>query len=46
MPSASSPRTANSVAFRCEEGRERFRRDGQWHDLIVMSLLEGELLDD
>lgn len=28
-----------------EEGRKRdaFRRDGEWHDLIVMSLLEGEL---
>ena len=31
-----------------EEGRERerFRRDGKWHDLIVMSLLEGELVED
>jgi RimJ/RimL family protein N-acetyltransferase len=30
-----------------EEGRERerFRRDGRWHDLIVMSVLEGELVD-
>ncbi|MFI9385817.1 GNAT family N-acetyltransferase [Kutzneria sp. NPDC052558] len=31
-----------------EEGRERerFRRDGRWHDLIVMSLLDGELVDE
>ena len=31
-----------------EEGRERerFRRDGKWHDLIVMSLLDGELVDE
>jgi RimJ/RimL family protein N-acetyltransferase len=33
-----------SVGF-VEEGRLRqvFRRDGQWHDKIVMGLLEGEL---
>jgi RimJ/RimL family protein N-acetyltransferase len=31
-----------------EEGklREAFRRDGKWHDVYVMSLLEGELVDD
>ncbi|UJW28578.1 GNAT family N-acetyltransferase [Saccharothrix sp. AJ9571] len=30
-----------------EEGRKResFRRDGQWHDEILMSVLEGELVD-
>lgn len=30
-----------------EEGRERerFRRDGKWHDLIIMSLLDGELVE-
>ena len=30
-----------------EEGRKResFRRDGKWHDTILMSLLEGELID-
>jgi len=30
-----------------EEGRmrEAFRRDGKWHDVILMSLLEGELID-
>jgi RimJ/RimL family protein N-acetyltransferase len=28
-----------------EEGRKReaFRRDGKWHDMILMGLLEGEL---
>ncbi|WP_424888439.1 GNAT family N-acetyltransferase [Streptomyces sp. XH2] len=28
-----------------EEGRQRecFRRDGKWHDMILMGLLEGEL---
>jgi RimJ/RimL family protein N-acetyltransferase len=31
-----------------EEGRERerFRRDGRWYDLIIMSMLEGELVED
>jgi RimJ/RimL family protein N-acetyltransferase len=31
-----------------EEGRERerFRRDGKWHDFVIMSLLEGELVED
>jgi RimJ/RimL family protein N-acetyltransferase len=31
-----------------EEGRKRecFRRDGKWYDFILMSLLEGELVDD
>ncbi|MGX7825276.1 GNAT family N-acetyltransferase [Actinokineospora sp. 24-640] len=31
-----------------EEGRlrEAFRLDGNWHDVIVMSLLEGELITD
>jgi RimJ/RimL family protein N-acetyltransferase len=30
-----------------EEGRQResFRRAGKWHDVILMSLLEGELVD-
>jgi RimJ/RimL family protein N-acetyltransferase len=30
-----------------EEGRQResFRRAGKWHDMILMSLLEGELVD-
>ncbi|MGW5055136.1 GNAT family N-acetyltransferase [Actinokineospora sp. NPDC004072] len=30
-----------------EEGRLRqaFRRDGQWHDVYLMGLLEGELVD-
>jgi RimJ/RimL family protein N-acetyltransferase len=30
-----------------EEGRKResCRRDGKWHDTILMSLLEGELID-
>jgi RimJ/RimL family protein N-acetyltransferase len=29
-----------------EEGRSReaFRRDGKWHDMILMGLLEHELL--
>ncbi|MGC7100160.1 GNAT family N-acetyltransferase [Amycolatopsis lurida] len=29
-----------------EEGRqrERFFRDGRWHDMILMSVLEGELI--
>ena len=30
-----------------EEGRARdtFRRNGQWHDMVLMGLLEGELRD-
>ena len=30
-----------------EEGklREAFRRDGKWHDVYIMSLLEGELIE-
>jgi RimJ/RimL family protein N-acetyltransferase len=42
----------NARAIRCYEKagfvqdgrhREAFRRDGKWHDMILMSLLEGEL---
>nr|WP_275477366.1 GNAT family protein [Streptomyces roseifaciens] len=37
-------RVYEKVGF-VEEGRRRecFRRDGKWHDMIVMGLLEGEL---
>ncbi|MET7327416.1 GNAT family N-acetyltransferase [Nonomuraea sp. NPDC005650] len=39
-------RVYEKVGF-VEEGRVRecFRRDGKWHDLILMGLLEGELRD-
>jgi hypothetical protein len=36
-------RSAN--ADREARQRERFRRDGKWHDMILMSLLAGELAD-
>ncbi|MGI8333718.1 GNAT family N-acetyltransferase [Actinomadura scrupuli] len=41
---AAARRVYEKVGF-LEEGRMRdaFRRDGRWHDLIVMGLLEGEL---
>ncbi|MFD9945154.1 GNAT family N-acetyltransferase [Nonomuraea sp. NPDC059023] len=41
---AAARRVYEKVGF-VEEGcqRESFRRDGQWHDQIVMGLLEGEL---
>ncbi|MQA09976.1 MAG: GNAT family N-acetyltransferase [Pseudonocardiaceae bacterium] len=37
-------RVYQKVGF-VEDGRHResFRRDGKWHDMILMSLLEGEL---
>lgn len=37
-------RVYEKVGF-VEEGRAResFRRDGKWHDMILMGLLEGEL---
>ncbi|MEH6373073.1 GNAT family protein [Streptomyces sp. KLMMK] len=40
----SARRVYEKVGF-VEEGRQRecFRRDGKWHDMIVMGLLEGEL---
>lgn len=39
-------RVYEKVGF-VEEGRVRecFRRDGRWHDMILMGLLEGELRD-
>lgn len=38
-------RVYEKVGF-VEEGRQRqtFRRDGRWHDMILMGMLEGELL--
>jgi RimJ/RimL family protein N-acetyltransferase len=41
---AGARRVYEKVGF-AEEGRMRdaFRRDGKWHDKILMSLLEGEL---
>lgn len=36
--------TYQRVGFRTDgRAREAFRRDGVWHDMILMSLLEGEL---
>src|SRR5690606_42032406 len=36
--------TYRRVGFRTDgRAREAFRRDGVWHDMILMSLLEGEL---
>ncbi|MEU4696715.1 GNAT family N-acetyltransferase [Nonomuraea dietziae] len=39
-------RVYEKVGF-VEEGRAResFRRDGKWHDMVMMGLLEGELRD-
>ncbi|MGC5019555.1 GNAT family N-acetyltransferase [Micromonospora sp. DT47] len=41
---AAAIRVYTKVGF-VEEGRAResFRRDGRWHDMIMMGLLEGEL---
>jgi RimJ/RimL family protein N-acetyltransferase len=38
-------RVYEKVGF-VEEGRQRqtFRRDGRWHDMILMGMLEGELI--
>jgi RimJ/RimL family protein N-acetyltransferase len=43
---ARARRVYEKVGF-VEEGRQRqtFRREGRWHDLILMGLLEGELID-
>jgi RimJ/RimL family protein N-acetyltransferase len=42
----SAIRVYEKVGF-VAEGRQResFRRDGKWHDMILMSLLEGELIE-
>ncbi|MEU6788070.1 GNAT family N-acetyltransferase [Nonomuraea angiospora] len=42
---AAAIRVYEKVGF-VVEGREReaFRRDGTWHDMVLMGLLEGELL--
>ncbi|MBB4936626.1 RimJ/RimL family protein N-acetyltransferase [Streptosporangium album] len=39
-------RVYEKVGF-VKDGRRRdaFRRDGEWHDMFLMTLLEGELLD-
>ncbi|WP_086822857.1 GNAT family N-acetyltransferase [Allokutzneria sp. NRRL B-24872] len=41
---AAARRVYEKVGF-VEEGRQResFRRDGQWHDMVMMGLLEGDL---
>ncbi|WP_370943013.1 GNAT family N-acetyltransferase [Amycolatopsis sp. cg5] len=43
---AGARRAYEKVGF-VEEGRQRqrFYRDGKWHDLVMMSLIAGELID-
>ncbi|RBM20664.1 GNAT family N-acetyltransferase [Streptomyces sp. PT12] len=43
-PNAGAIRCYEKVGFRVDgRQREAFRRDGEWHDMLLMTVLEGEL---